>query len=466
MTQEQIEDNITYCFLDTNVFLHFQLFDTVDWLNVLDAQNVFLMLTTTVIEELDNHKDDHKNPGRKKRAREILSRLKEVLPRTNAGNPVVLKQSVTLLEVLDEPIVNWEELRLDRHKADDYIIASIISFSELHPSADIRFVTEDFPAQRKALRRNIKVVDPENKIARLEDFSLEAAEQRRKDRELQELKNRLPKLEIGFPNEDEGKLEKHMILPLPAKDTLSQNVEVLSKAFNEQYIPINVANSRKRLESIAKDSKDLTSVENVREFRKDYEKYLEKLEAATRIDYLRKFGHYCRLFIELQNNGTSPATGIEIVLQFPRGSVIIDTNDEGEEVDLPKEPQPKWMVPPPSSPSSLDIFGGISQLYAPTSFVPNLTYSIGNYDPNTALLAARLKLRGPICNKTGDTHIVIYKAPELQHETLWRMPTMVAYIWPDNKSGFPIKYQIYANELPSKTEGQLHISWEQQSIMN
>ena len=461
------EDNVTYCFLDTNVFLHFQLFDTVDWLSVLDAQNVFLMLTTTVIEELDNHKDDHKNPGRKKRAREILSRLKDVLPKTTAGNPVLLKQGITLLEVLDEPTVKWEELRLDPQKADDYIIASIISFRELHPSADIRFITEDFPAQRKALRRNIKVVDPENKIARLEDFSLEAAEQRRKDRELQELKNRSPKLEIGFPNEDEGKLEKHMILPLPATGTLSQNVEVLSKAFNEQYIPINVANSRKRLEGIARDSKDLTSVENIKEFRKDYEKYLEKFEGASRIDYLRKFGLYCSLFIELQNNGTTPATGIEIVLQFPRGSVIIDADDEGEEVDLPKEPQPKWMVPPPSSlPSSLNIFGGIGQLYAPASVVPNLTYSIGNHDPNTALLAARLRKRGPICNKIGDTHIVTYKAPELQHESLWRMPSMVAYIWPDDKSGFSIKYQIYANELPRRVEGQLHVSWETTERMN
>lgn len=58
--EEQNVIPLTHCFLDTNVFLHFQRFDTVDWPKVLGAQQVCLMLTTTVMEELNYHKDDSK----------------------------------------------------------------------------------------------------------------------------------------------------------------------------------------------------------------------------------------------------------------------------------------------------------------------------------------------------------------------------------------------------------------------
>ncbi len=96
--EEQKNSPLTHCFLDTNVFLHFQMFDTVDWPQVLGAQHVCLMLTTTVMEELNRHKDDAKNPGRQKRAKEILSKLDDILPIDAAGISVPVRQNVTLQE--------------------------------------------------------------------------------------------------------------------------------------------------------------------------------------------------------------------------------------------------------------------------------------------------------------------------------------------------------------------------------
>ena len=73
--EEQNSIPLAHCFLDTNVFLHFQnIFDTVDWPQVLEAQHVCLMLTTTVMEELNRHKDDAKNPGRQKNEHTRFSR--------------------------------------------------------------------------------------------------------------------------------------------------------------------------------------------------------------------------------------------------------------------------------------------------------------------------------------------------------------------------------------------------------
>jgi hypothetical protein len=134
-------------------------------------------------------------------------------------------------------------------------------------------------------------------------------------------------------------------------------------------------------------------------------------------------------------------------LQFPVGSVVIRAKDEGEPLEIPAEPQPKWLMRTHSNsfgmylpnPSAL---AGLSRNYAAEA-----TY---------ALLRTQQKWKGPICNDTGDTHIVTYWAAELLHEKEWEMPPIIAYVWP---TGSSIDYWIHAKELPRKLEGRLHIRW-------
>jgi hypothetical protein len=234
---------LTHCFLDTNVFLHFQMFDTVDWPQVLGAQNVCLMLTTTVMEELNRHKDDARNPGRQKRAKEILSKLDDILPTDAAGISVPVCQNVTLQEVLGAPDVDWKAARLDPQKGDDYLLASILDFRAANPGAIICLITRDFPVRRKALGQNIPVVNPEGRIDPVGDLSPEAAEQRKRDRELQELKNRIPRLTVGFFDEAKGQAVQHATV----RQLGAQNSEILTQAFNEQFVPMQVIEARKRL---------------------------------------------------------------------------------------------------------------------------------------------------------------------------------------------------------------------------
>ncbi len=182
--EEQNSTSPTHCFLDTNTFLHFQRFDQVDWTKVLEAQQIWLMLTPTVMEELDHHKDDPKNPGRQKRAKEILSKLDDILPADTAGILVPVRQNVMLQELLDEPDVDWKAFGLSSQKGDHCLLASILNFRNAHHGATICLVTRDFPLRRKALQLKIPVVNPEGKIDPLEDFSTEASERRRMEREL------------------------------------------------------------------------------------------------------------------------------------------------------------------------------------------------------------------------------------------------------------------------------------------
>ncbi len=116
--EEQDNASPTHCFLDTNTFLHFKRFDAVDWLKVLEVPHVCLMLTSTVMEELDHHKDDPKNPGRQKRAKEILSKLDDILPTDTAGICVPVGQNphVDLQELLDEPDIDMKAFGLSSQK--------------------------------------------------------------------------------------------------------------------------------------------------------------------------------------------------------------------------------------------------------------------------------------------------------------------------------------------------------------
>ena len=50
-----------YCFLDTDVLMHFTDFDQADWVTLLSAKKVYLVLPITVVRELNKHKDDFVN---------------------------------------------------------------------------------------------------------------------------------------------------------------------------------------------------------------------------------------------------------------------------------------------------------------------------------------------------------------------------------------------------------------------
>jgi rRNA-processing protein FCF1 len=445
--EEQDSTSPTHCFLDTNTFLHFQRFDTVDWPKVLGAQQICLMLTPTVMEELDHHKDDPKNSGRQKRAKEILSKFDDILPTDTAGIrvPVGQNPNVELQELLDEPNIDLKAFGLSSQKGDHCLLASILDFRNAHPGATICLITRDFPLRRKALQLKIPVVNPEGKIDPLADFSTEAVERRRLERELQELKNRLPKLTFGFFEDATRKIVPYTTAPL----SKVQNIEVLTQAFDSQFVPVQVIERKQRLERILKEAIHQTSEESIREFREKYERYLELFEAACRRDYLQKYGHRCRLDLILHNEGNATATSVEIVLQFPAGSVVIRAQDEEEALEFPKEPQPSWLEERAHSPWS-----GIYGLSGPAFALPvKRDYAA---EATYALMRSQQKWKGPFCNDTSDTHIVTYRAEELLHEKTWELPPLIACIWPGGSS---IDYMIRARELPRKIEEKLHIRW-------
>src|SRR2546425_2434696 len=108
-----------YCFLDTDVLLHFTNFDQADWVTLLSAKKVYLVLPITVVRELNKHKDDGSKPGLQQRARDLLSKIAKLL--VGANGPVRINEGVFLLAARKEPRIEWSELELDENVQDDRI---------------------------------------------------------------------------------------------------------------------------------------------------------------------------------------------------------------------------------------------------------------------------------------------------------------------------------------------------------
>ncbi len=242
-----------YCFLDTDVLMHFTDFDQADWVSFLNTKQVYLVLPITVVHELNKHKDDWSKSGLQQRARGLLPRIAKLL--VGADGPVRIREGVFLLAARKEP-----------------------------------------------------------------------------HHELNEYKNRAPKLEIGF---DDGQKTTETI-KYPSLGYNAQHAGILAQALNEEYVPKQIIEQRAEFERILKAAKGRASDYDVREFTDDYIEYLEKLEAARKREFMSKYGQRCELTFLIRNVGTAPITDLVIDLTFPAGTLVIDADDERREIWYPK----------------------------------------------------------------------------------------------------------------------------------
>lgn len=190
--------SIVYCFLDTNILIHFKMFDEVDWCEVLEAEQAYLMLAPAVIAELNQHKDNRNNEWRQKRARKVLAKLKDILKETTPGNPAHVRDRVLLLEITREPRVDWGALGLDPQVKDDRLLATVIEYTEQQPSNRILLISDDFLVQRRGPTYNIQVIEPRETIKEIEQPPATASRIQELERQLQEYKSQLPDLSFSF----------------------------------------------------------------------------------------------------------------------------------------------------------------------------------------------------------------------------------------------------------------------------
>ncbi len=159
---------------DTNVALHFKRFDEIDWLTLVDATEVDLVVALVVMEELDSKKWEGAR-GIKQRARELYGWLGKL------ANGAEIRRGVRIYFEPHAPelSIDFRAEHLNDRSEDDRLLACILAATRADTSTPVVAVTADLAMMHKLRGRGLTVAEPAEKDQRQVERDEVAEENRR-----------------------------------------------------------------------------------------------------------------------------------------------------------------------------------------------------------------------------------------------------------------------------------------------
>lgn len=141
-------DGIPLLIPDTNALLSDETL--TEW-RFPDFDKFCILLTPTVLGELDHLKVAHRNETVREKARSLINQVKEFRRRGSLLNGVELVKDISRIRTLAvEPDLKSTLPWLDAKVADDRLLASIIEVIRCHPRSTVVAVSRDINFQNKA----------------------------------------------------------------------------------------------------------------------------------------------------------------------------------------------------------------------------------------------------------------------------------------------------------------------------
>lgn len=294
-----------YLFLDTNVFMHYEDIEQINWLDI-DAgfSEITFVIPPVVMQEIDRLKDS--STGKKKeRARKVNSRFKERL--------ITKVPTKYAYSICDNPSDNlFDGKKFNKEVDDDWFILSAIDSG--YDRNDIVIVCNDTHPTIKATQKGLKVVEIPDKYLLKEEPSDIEKENIELKKELLKLKNRQSKPSITF---EEGKNLLEVYKPSPRD--LEKELEIFMvqlKANNPYYVRKIADDPYNSLPifatSIVSDEQICKFNEEMDEYYQEcyeYQKFLIKNEILS--------ARFKKITFELHNKGTAQTGDIKIFIEFP-----------------------------------------------------------------------------------------------------------------------------------------------------
>jgi PIN domain len=170
----------------------------IDWLGILDTESVILVVSTTVIRELNRHKDFPSSPKARERAAAALIKLHGW---SEQEPPIMIRTSVELQFRERDPVIDFDSELLSRDIPDDHLIATIIEH-RAENGGDLILITSDLGLKLKARSHQIHPVQLPAEL-RLADEPLETEKRiRYLEAEVRRLQNATPKLRLLFKTKE------------------------------------------------------------------------------------------------------------------------------------------------------------------------------------------------------------------------------------------------------------------------
>ncbi len=418
-----------YIFLDTNIFLHFQDFEKIDWLSESVSKACKLVIPPVVIDELDEKKIGTNKIGN--RARNVLNRFEQLSEMEEAKINENIEFEILLLKPSREV---YETNNLNFDEKDHRLIASIIQFSQKYSLSDILLCSNDIGPRLRAKMFNIKSLKLDSKYLIPNQVSEEEKRIRQLERENQILKTRIPKLDVLFL--DETKFQK---MKIPQKDYSNfedfkaQKLKEIKieNPYMETTNPYD--NALSQLTTL--DPSRIRKYNNeLDEFYSEYENTLDKI-----FEYEKKEMLSFKIQFVIKNSGNSPADDIDLHLHFPDGLELIESSEKEEYPSLPS---------PPYKPKHAFDLGH--------SAFPILTPFHNPITPNTSL-----NFNSPSIKKT-NSYDVDFSRNNLKHGYSEQLEELTIIF--DSESSiknFQIDFELSAANMPDKLVGKLNVLFEE-----
>jgi rRNA-processing protein FCF1 len=417
-----------YIFLDTNIFLHFQDFEKIDWLSESSSKACKLVIPPVVIDELDEKKIGTNKIGN--RARNILNRFEQLAEMEDARIKENIDFEILLLKPSQEV---YEKNNLNFNEKDHRLIASIIQYSQEYDLNEILICSNDIGPRLRAKTYNIKSLKLDSKYLIPNQVSEEEKKIKKLERENQILRTRIPKLDVLFLNEN-----KYQKIKVPERDYSNfedfKTQKLKEIKMENPYMVHNEPKGNLLTQLGPLNSSRIEAYNNdLDEFYSEYENTLNKI-----FEYEKKELLSFNIQLIIKNSGNSPAEDIDLHLHFPDGFELIESSEKEEYPALPK---------PPYKPKNAFDFGH--------STFPMASSLYNQITPNTSL-----NFNSPSIKKT-NSYDVDFSRKRLKHGYSEQLEELTIIF--DSKSSinnFQIDFELSSGNVPDKLVGKLNVQFE------
>jgi len=417
--------------IDTNLFLHYKRPDHFDWAG-LHCQNIELVVLAIVIRELEKTKNFGSSTRLRTRAAEMITWLSKVM---DQGFDVELRKGLRIRFETNEPAIDFVEHNLVRELQDDVLIAGLISLAKSTPERPL-MATADLGVKSKARQRGFEVFAPLETDKLAEELDQRDKELLELRKENQQYKNRQPRLKVAFVSR-----ETRLQVQLPTPQSIIEPAE--PDMLKQRYPSLKSAAEIAKLPTAYQLGHALNAVPEWRRerYNAELEQFYEKYEKyRNRVVKLRRMAQ-CRveLSIIILNEGTAPATDIDVVMKFPEGSFVLKDLKLFEEPKLPA---------PPEKPISASLGAGF--LDSPHLRLPEFR----NFTPPPGLFP-RPELDWSLEVDGNTAH---FRLDRLKPEFDWTMPTLwLQFPNMEDVRSTTVHVDVSAAESLGRNPHQLHI---------
>lgn len=367
--------DIVTVFPDTNIFLHFQIFDQIPWKKELKAATVCIRVASVVARELIKHRDGHPVTHIRERAKKTLRKLREYA--IAEGGRV--SDGVYLYCETESQTCDFIALGLNPDSQDDQILGEILLAKHQRPDDRIVLLTDDDPFAIRAHTKGVEVLHLSDSLRLAPQPDARAKTIRDLKQQVLDLTAKEPKLSLAFSDGGasyEFRLEPEVVITeLDVQKYVNSQRVLLNSGASVERWRTATANAeqldRSRYPEQAVQLFDLMT--NFSEFMAtkaslDWERFFVELALYYKAwwAYTNEARRTKILQLWLRNTGKARAEDVNVFLRVPKRVDVFPNGKPQQPPTPPLRPGEKRAKPTPAtaaaSPSSRISFVGAVDL--------------------------------------------------------------------------------------------------------